>query len=141
MPRRFPERKPKHRSALVSGSANADLTSPTSPPDARTILALPSPYEQRRPGDGPAAFLLSRSVPGDGDLAYLFRFGVELKRGYAVELEHFRDGAADSLEETLRADAAAARQRDLLDEFQRLETIGRNGDHRPAGSRGGPASM
>jgi hypothetical protein len=59
---------------------------------------------------------------------------VELVRGHAVEREHFRDGAADSLEENLRADAAAARQRNPLDELQRAATIGyRREPHEPVG--------
>ena len=61
-----------------------------------------------------------------------------LENGLDEEIRFHLD---QQIEKNLRADAAAARQRDLLDELQRVPTIGFKRDHRPAGSRGGPARL
>jgi hypothetical protein len=80
MPRRLPDRKPRHRSPLIRGSANADVLSPFPPPETRTSFWLSNACASR----GVSA--TGRRCAG-GDLAHLGGAEVEPKGSHADELE------------------------------------------------------
>ena len=71
MPRRLPDRKPRHRSPLIRGSANADVLSPFPPPETRTSFWLSNAYASRGvsatgrrcAGVAPAATSLTSAAP------------------------------------------------------------------------------
>src|SRR5207247_2281564 len=106
--------------------------------DEDEVLGLPRLCEQRDAGDRPALTPICRGCAGEGDLAHLSSPGVVSRRRHAVEVECARDGAAYSLKENRRGDAALTCQRNLLDELERLPPIGRETDHRLAASGVGP---